>query len=382
MILLSHPTINAFNRALAEELERTGRLAAFHTTITFGRRSLAVPRQRLRHHPWRELGRLVAQRLGSRDPRGPLGIDAVYRALDLAVARNPGAARAVYCYEDGACATFQAARERGMPRFYELPIAYWETTQRLLREEAERLPEWAFTLQAPDDSPEKLERKTREMELADVVICPSQFVRASLPPGTRSIVAEFGSPPVPENCPPASRRGAAAIAVRRDHDPAQGARRCLRGHAVARSGRHRIIGTRHAARAIVILSPCLAAFHSRTAASASSGPQLDGFLRCARFAEHRRRARARAAGGAQSRIAAARHAQRRRRRSGRAGSDGMARPDPRSGGAGRSYRVAGRSPRRTAGHARSGAADGGGAILGRIYPAHYRGDRFPLLSRA
>jgi glycosyltransferase involved in cell wall biosynthesis len=30
-----------------------------------------------------------------------------------------------------------------------------------------------------------------------LVICPSRFVESSLPPGVRSIVAEFGSPPVP-----------------------------------------------------------------------------------------------------------------------------------------------------------------------------------------
>ena len=34
--------------------------------------------------------------------------------------------------------TFRLARERGWTRFYDLPIAYWETSQRLLREEAER----------------------------------------------------------------------------------------------------------------------------------------------------------------------------------------------------------------------------------------------------
>ncbi len=197
MILLSHPTVNAFNRALAEALDRSKRLAAFHTTVTVGRRSVAVTPAKLHHHPWRELGRLASARLGWRNAKGPLGIDAVYRALDAAVARKIGAARAVYCYEDGALATFRAARERGLPSFYELPIAYWETTRRLLCEEAERLPAWAFTLQAPDDSAEKLERKTEELRLADTIVCPSQFVRDSLPAGVDAIVAEFGSPPIP-----------------------------------------------------------------------------------------------------------------------------------------------------------------------------------------
>ncbi|MDR3404568.1 MAG: glycosyltransferase family 4 protein [Chthoniobacter sp.] len=204
MILLSHPTVNAFNRVLAEALHGADRLAAFHTTIAFGRRAVALPRGQLHCHPWRELARLAAQRLGWHDDHGPLGIDAVTRAFDAAVSRNLGDARAVYAYEDGALATFRAARERGLPRIYELPIAYWETTQRLLREEAARLPAWAPTLLAPDDPPEKLARKTEELHLAGLVVCPSRFVQASLPPGTRSIVAEFGSPPLPAT--PAPRR--------------------------------------------------------------------------------------------------------------------------------------------------------------------------------
>ena len=49
------------------------------------------------------------------------------------------------------------------------------------------------------DSQEKLERKTAELELADLVVCPSLFVLDSLPASARkekqSLVAEFGSPP-------------------------------------------------------------------------------------------------------------------------------------------------------------------------------------------
>jgi glycosyltransferase involved in cell wall biosynthesis len=119
--------------------------------------------------------------------------------LDAAVSRDLGRARAVYCYEDGALATFRAAREQGLRCIYELPIAYWETTHRLLREEAARLPQWAFTLQAPDDFADKLARKTEELRLADLVVCPSPFVQASLPNGTRSIIAEFGSPTLPQS---------------------------------------------------------------------------------------------------------------------------------------------------------------------------------------
>ena len=53
----------------------------------------------------------------------------------------------VHAYEDGAEATFRIAGELGIFRSYELPIAYWTTTRRLLMEEAERLPDWEPTLE-------------------------------------------------------------------------------------------------------------------------------------------------------------------------------------------------------------------------------------------
>ena len=85
MILLSHPTANAFNCPLAEALHRAGRLAAFHTTLAFGRRRIALPRSLLRLHPWPECGRLVAQRLGlhalTHGWQSPLGADANWGSM-------------------------------------------------------------------------------------------------------------------------------------------------------------------------------------------------------------------------------------------------------------------------------------------------------------
>jgi len=204
MIIQSHPTVNAFVRALAEALDQKGRLAAFHTTIASGRRSLKLGSGKLQLHPWREVLRLAASRLGVRSvirhENGVACVDAVYQSLDRAVSRNLKGATAVYAYEDGALATFLAAQMQGLHRIYELPIAYWQTVQRLLNEEAERLPEWVESLGAPQDSEAKLERKTRELAAAGLVVCPSKFVQDTLPIGTHSIVAAFGSPaPLGEN---------------------------------------------------------------------------------------------------------------------------------------------------------------------------------------
>ncbi len=133
---------------------------------------------------------------------GRANIDDVCFDLDAHVAaevQSRGhALTAVYCYEDIARDTFRVARQRGWTTFYDLPIAYWETSQRLLREEAQRWPEWEPTLVGTRDSAAKLERKSEELALADVVLCPSQFVLDSLPAEARlnktCVVAEFGSP--------------------------------------------------------------------------------------------------------------------------------------------------------------------------------------------
>lgn len=201
-------------------------LEEFHTTIAsypgnawdllgktsvgreFGRRKYD---ERLRlltvQHPIRELGRMLASRLKlrslSRHETGPLCIDAVYQALDRTVARRlrhfPKLYRGAYAYEDGAQETFAAAKELNLRRIYDLPIAYWQTLRKLLAEEVERLPAWEITMGGgTTDSPAKLERKTRELELAEVVICPSQFVAESIPEAARTskkvVVAPFGSP--------------------------------------------------------------------------------------------------------------------------------------------------------------------------------------------
>jgi glycosyltransferase involved in cell wall biosynthesis len=205
MIAVSHPTGNAFVRALLHVLEKEKRLARFYTTLADnGRRAYPIPSERIRTNPARELVRLALQRLGTpltRHEAGWASVDAVYRALDQRVAADwlraePPGITWVYCYEDGALETFRAAREMGIRRAYELPIAYWETARRLLREEAERLPEWEPTLGSTRDSDAKMVRKQEELALAETIICPSSFVLESAPHEARGrcVLAQFGSP--------------------------------------------------------------------------------------------------------------------------------------------------------------------------------------------
>jgi glycosyltransferase involved in cell wall biosynthesis len=227
MILLSHPTGNEFVRAALAAFDRAGMLGEFWTTVSWNsnspinralaprlremlqRRSFSESlRSRTHVVPFREMVRLFGGAIGirSKHETGWFSADAVLCELDRKVAdrlRTIDSCDAVYAYEDAAFESFATARDRGFKRIYDLPIAYWETSQRLLREEAERYPDWEPTLGGTRDSDEKLSRKTQELNLAQLVVCPSRFVLESLPAAARAqkecIIAPFGSPIVDPN---------------------------------------------------------------------------------------------------------------------------------------------------------------------------------------
>lgn len=223
MIVLSHPTANANVRAVALGMVENHVLSDFYTSAAIfptsflykagGFPFLAGLRKRsfdprlesyTRQWPWRELGRTISTGLGmdilTRHEKGIFSIDKVYKSLDKNVSSHLKSKniKAVYAYEDGALQSFTVAKELGITCVYELPIAYWETGRKLMQEEAGRLPKWAVTLGGGiQDSTAKLERKTKELELADVVIGPGEFVMNSLPTWAKSkklIVSPFGSP--------------------------------------------------------------------------------------------------------------------------------------------------------------------------------------------
>lgn len=239
MILFTHPTGNANVRQAALGLHRAGLLGEFWTCLDYrgagglGRLLPAGVRTqlqrrtnpdelaaRIRTHPWREAGRLLASRLPAgglvRHETGPLSVDAVYHSLDRAVARRlrAGDFRGVYAYEDGADAAFAAARQRGQACFYEQPIGHWRAARALLSEEAEREPEWAATLTGNRDSDAKNARKDRELAQADVVLAASTFTRRTLEQAgdvrAPVVVIPYGAPPPPVGLPEAAPRPAGA----------------------------------------------------------------------------------------------------------------------------------------------------------------------------
>ncbi len=219
-IVVSHPTGNANVRALVTGLHNAGMLEKFVTTIAYfddpkwlkiivkdiNRREFdGSLKPYIQRHPFREMGRHIFQKFGLANltdkESNPFGITAVYKGLDHYLSKKIASFRGInglYGYEDGSYHTFHAAKKYGLQCIYELPIAYWQTMRSLLMEEAERLPEWKPTLKGGiADSAQKLERKTSELEMADVVITPSKFVADSLPPWANEkkvIISSFGTP--------------------------------------------------------------------------------------------------------------------------------------------------------------------------------------------
>lgn len=195
-VVLSHPTGNAFVREAASALAEAGLLEEFHTTLAFFgsgwkgelRRRVypEVLRELTKSHPLREAARLLSVRLGLHSltchESGWASVDAVYRSLDRKVARalDPQKTSAVYCYEDGSLETFLSAERFGVRRIYDLPIGYWRAARRILSEEAARRPEWACTIEGLRDSPEKLERKDEEIQLAEIILVASSFTARTL----------------------------------------------------------------------------------------------------------------------------------------------------------------------------------------------------------
>jgi glycosyltransferase involved in cell wall biosynthesis len=228
-LIITHPTANKNVRVVAQKILDANMLHQFHTSVASfpgslldkigGINGFSEIRRRqfdneLKHFtkmwPWMETGRIIAAKMGlnslTNGERGLFCIDAVYNNIDRKVAStlkdaSRNGANAVYAYEDGALETFTVAKKLGFKCIYDLPIAYWETGRRLMLEEAERLPAWAATLGGGiGDSQQKLDRKTRELELADMIIVASKFVKDSLPAWAddkKKTISLFGTPFLP-----------------------------------------------------------------------------------------------------------------------------------------------------------------------------------------
>ncbi|WP_395734033.1 glycosyltransferase family 4 protein [Prosthecobacter sp.] len=223
-ILISHLTGNLNSSAAALAYAELSMLAEFHTTLVVPAwmRWLSVElgwksgisnrrlfprsvRPMLRSHPMTELLRLAcrssARLRNSRLGRNHGSLEQAVQRFDAAVARSVAQSQglqAVHAYMDTAEQTFRAARAQGIRTIYELPTPYWRFTHDIVVVEARSQPEWAMTLPVMDKNSEAMQRRDRELQLADVVLVPSELVRDSLkmaPPFPAQVhVVPYGCP--------------------------------------------------------------------------------------------------------------------------------------------------------------------------------------------
>ena len=217
MIVLSHPTGNPPVRNALQALFEARMLTCFCTSLAFSqnskindfpipefvkrelsRRTYNLPGNYIRSKPTLEILRLLGQRvLGNRFGSGP--IDQVCQTIDKLTAKtlHQTHPKGVYAYEDGALESFYTGGQLNIHRFYELPIIYWKELHRILKEQIEKYPAWEKTMEFTGDSNLKCSRKDKELELADTIICPSIFVKESIPKNLRAKceLIPYGAPP-------------------------------------------------------------------------------------------------------------------------------------------------------------------------------------------
>jgi len=199
-VISGFSVLNSNVRHAMSALSEAGLLSEFHTTLdttraarilrntpfgaTLSRRSLPqLVHEHTRAHPFSELTRLVKQRTAAKRFFPNATVDASLRSIDSAVARRIGNhTSAVYGYEDSSLRSFTAAADLGIPRIYDLPIAYWRAGERLLDEEADLQPEWAGTLshRKYSDRKARQDRKDSEIGLSTRIVTASTFTRDSL----------------------------------------------------------------------------------------------------------------------------------------------------------------------------------------------------------
>jgi alpha-maltose-1-phosphate synthase len=95
---------------------------------------------------------------------------------------------AVFAREDCCLQTFRRAQDIGIPTIYQLPTAYWDKVRDLMQREFSKFGDICKAATDPNEfSDERTERKEAELKSTNRILCPSRFVRESLPVDRKSI---------------------------------------------------------------------------------------------------------------------------------------------------------------------------------------------------
>ena len=189
---------------------RAGRLLGLDLDREFRRRALVDPPwSSIATFPLWELLRVATLRLGWDRRVSDMVFERATTSLDRRTARalRPDVTH-VYGYEFSACETFEAAARRGIGRIYEIPSPEYSFVERLLAAETATIPELRTGADPYFEGKraERLARRKREWELADLVIVNSQFTLNSFVQAgydtAKVRVVGLGAPPVAAGGPP------------------------------------------------------------------------------------------------------------------------------------------------------------------------------------
>lgn len=200
-VLFGHPTGNPNSHHAALAHFESGRLEAFcvpwmPTAGVLGALGLLAPlrpmAQRLSRRRFapleaapkvqgrtREIGRLLLRAAGLGDER------LSYAANDWLMAtmrRECSRARVsmVHSYEDCSLWQFEQARKLGKACIYDMPIGYYPAWERTQAELARKYYDWLPAGGLASGRYVRPDQKSREMELADLVMVPSRFVEKTI----------------------------------------------------------------------------------------------------------------------------------------------------------------------------------------------------------
>ncbi|MBM3653924.1 MAG: glycosyltransferase family 4 protein [Alphaproteobacteria bacterium] len=197
-VLLAHPGTQ-YSYHLARELERRGRLFAFHTgvaiTSDFALKKLAaglpawargqlanrwlgdLPAAKVRLHPWGEIRLLLHGRFGG--GRSEAALHRRNEQFQLSIPdRDIKASNVVVGYDTSSWLLARRVKRLNGAFILDQSIGHPIEKERIFRSLRDRFPEWNAT--APRKSDAHIDEEIEEHELADLVVVPSAFVRRTL----------------------------------------------------------------------------------------------------------------------------------------------------------------------------------------------------------
>jgi alpha-maltose-1-phosphate synthase len=141
-----------------------------------------------------EVHRLIRRAIGRGDER--LSYEAndwLMRTMSRECHRSP--VTAVHAYEDCSLWQFEEAKRRGKACIYDMPIGYYPAWEQTQAELVKKYADWLPVGGLPSSRYVRPDQKRREMELADLVLVPSQFVAntvRSFFPNKEIMLAPYG----------------------------------------------------------------------------------------------------------------------------------------------------------------------------------------------